>query len=180
MPEPIPQEEDITKTKLWERIDHLRSVFESHKGEILYKIETIAETLKADTGNLNSEHSILLHKRMEEIDQWLRTFRLEVKTDLAIAIKNMEALFQKHLSDVEKLTKEMKDSIPNEIKLEANELFASNENRILELEEEFKDLSSGVNESLSKYQVETRTKIGELRTRSDRIVSKLRDGFQDL
>ena len=180
MSDKIPPEDEISKTILWERIDHNRDVCESFKGEVLYQLKNSEESLKTDTSQLNSEHSMLVHKRMKEIEDWLRSFKLEIQRDNVESIKKIEALFKNHLGEVESRLKLFQDSIDATVQAGAIKLFQEGEQRISVIEKEFEDLSKGLNESLSKYQVEIRIKMGELRSKIEKIISHLRDGFQGL
>lgn len=180
MADKIPPEDEISKQYLWEKIDHNREIAESHKGEILFQLQATKESLRTDTAHLNNEHSLLMHKRLGEVENWLRAFKLEVQRDNAEAIKQIDTLFKNHLGEVELRLKEFRESIDTAVESGAATLFSSNEERITVVEQKFEELSKGQNESLSKYQVETRTKMGELRSKIDKVISKLRDGFTDL
>lgn len=175
-----PQEDDITKSQLWDRIDIARAAFESHKGEILYKLQTVVEDLKGQLTNISSEQTVLVHNRLNDVESWLNAYKLEQNRTLTETIKNIQSLFQSHLADVETSLKGLRDSIEDTVKKDSSDLFSANEQRLTTVESKFADLSKDMNDALSKYQVETRTKMGDLKSRIEKVISKLRDGFQDL
>lgn len=175
-----PQEDDITKSLLWDRIEVTRQAIESHKGETLFRLATVVEDLKGQLAAANSEYTAIVHQRLAESENWLSAYKLEQNRTLTEAIKQIQALFQSHLGDVETSLKAIRDSIEETVKKDSADLFSSNEQRITTVESKFGDLSKDMNEALSRYQVETRTKVGDLKSTVQRIISKLRDGFQDL
>jgi hypothetical protein len=176
----IPQDDDITKTQLWQRIDVTRAAFESHKGEVLLRLQTVVEDLKSQLSTISSEQTVLVHNRLNDVEGWLTAYKLEQNRSLTETIKNIQSLFQSHLADVETSLKGLRDSIEDTVKKDSSDLFSANEQRLTTVESRFEDLSKGLNESLGRYQVETRTKVGDLKSRIEKVISKLRDGFQDL
>lgn len=180
MADPIPPEDDIRKTDLWKRIDYNRDVVESHKGEVLFKLQTVIDELKTQVDHLNSEHSLLMQKKMSEVENWLGSFRSNQNKTLSDTINEIHSIFKKNLGDFESRLKELRESISTIVAGESSELFAEAERRIARLEEGFASFTSNVNEAISKYQVETRTKVGSLKSKVEVVVSRLRDAFQDL
>lgn len=178
--DPIPNDDDITKTQLWERIDVLRAASESHKGEILYRLDSVLESLNNSVKNLNSEHTLMVGHQLSQVQGWMTTYKLEAQKTLSEALKAIQDLFKAHLGDVEIRIKAVEDSIEYTVKNKAMDLFATNEKRLTDVEKKFEELSKGLNESFGNYQVESRGKVGELRTRIDEAINRLRDVFQGL
>jgi uncharacterized protein YPO0396 len=176
----IPPEDDITKRQLWERMDSIRAAIESHKGEIIYKMDTVRENVKSDVGNLNSEHNLLILKKMGEINDWLKTFKTDVSRTDSNSATEIRKLLKDHVAQVDLRIKEISDSIGGIVKVEAENLFSDAVKRISILEEKYAIFASAMNDAISRFQVETRTKVGDLKHLAERIVSKLKDGFQDL
>jgi hypothetical protein len=180
MDEIIPIEEDILKTELWKKINHLREVIESHKGEIIYQVSGIKEQVQIFVGHANAEHSLLIDRKKKEIIDLLSVFDSKVKNGERQLIENVNDLFKNHVNYVDNRFREMKGEIDVMVTQEATGLFVKNEKRIIDVENKFGDLSKSVNEALSQYQVETRKKVGELLSKIEKVISKLKDGFQDL
>lgn len=175
-----PQDDDITKSQLWDRIDSTRAALESHKGEILFKLQTVVEDLKGQLTTISSEQTVLVHKRLSEVESWLAAFKLEQNRTLTETLKQIQSLFQAHLGDVETSLKAIRDSIEDTVKKDASDLFANSEQRLSSVEDKFATLSKDLNEALGRYQVETRTKVGDVKSKLELIVSKFQDTFQNL
>lgn len=180
MTETIPPDEEISKTQLWQRIDYLREVIESYKGETGYQLQTVKESLKTDTSHLNSEHTLLVQKKLEEFKNIMASFQIDANVKIEDAVKTLKRLFNDHVSEIEKKLLEMKEYIEMAVRTESEIHYSKNEQNIIKMQDDFVDLSKNMNEALSKYQVEIRGKIGELRSKIERVIFKLRDGFQDL
>ncbi len=180
MADPIPQEDDITKTQLWQRIDYTREVIESHKGDIFQKLDTVVEDLKSQLITINSDQMLAVHKKLGEVDDALKNFKVAQSDSLVKTIQDIQGLFKAHLGDVEVRIKALTDSIPDTVKSDASTLFSDCDRRLIDVETKSAKLAEDLNKALSDYQVETRTKVGGLRTRVEKIVTQLRDGFQDL
>lgn len=180
MSEPIPLEEDILKTQLWKRIDILREAIESHKGEILYQFSNLSQQINTNVGHSTSEHSLLVDKKIKEINELLTVFRSKVQEDHKKLMEDVHGLMKEHTEYTETRFEDMKKEIDVAVTQEATSLFTSNEKRITAVEAKFADLSKSINNALSQYQTETRKKVGELLSKILKVTSKLKDGFQDL
>lgn len=180
MADPIPTEEDITKEQLWKRIDHLRDVFESHKGEILYQLETSKDGFKTQVKDLNAEHDMSVQKKFNEVKDFSLNTRNEIFARVEETIKDVDSTMDGHLGEVEQRLKEVREYVEEAVKTQATILFSDDQKEIAEMKKSWDIFSKTLNENITKYMVETRTKVGELNFKVEKVISKLKDGFQDL
>lgn len=180
MAEPIPPDEEITKTQLWGRIDHLRDVFESHKGEILYQLGVIKEVLRNEVSHINSEHDLSIQKRGMALNESINSLSSNLLKKTEEAIKEIELMFDNHIQEVEERIKQVREYIDSAVKTEAMQLFSDDQKEVSEMKKGWIEFSKSVNEGITRYMTETRSKVGELNLKVEKVISKLKDGFQDL
>lgn len=175
-----PFDDEITKSQLWDRIDSTRAAIESHKGEVLYRLDTVVESLRNELQAINSDNMLLLQRKIKEAEISLQAIHANMKQEFREALVSLQDVFKDHLADVEKRLTQMNALIVDVATVESHKIFQETDARLITVEKNSADLTKGLNESMGKFQTEVRVKVGELQSKIERITSKLKDGFQDL
>ena len=176
----IPPEHKISKMKLWDRIDHTRSVSEQHVIEMSSALEKAIGEMKIVVREANEElieeASRIKKSLIEEFDSHIADINLKTK-DIQVKTEN---LIKNQNSNIERKIKDFNDSSENMVKSLSSDFYADLSIELKNLKNQFFDLHNGVNKSLSDYQMEVRSKVSVLDGKLDKVISTLKQFFKEI
>ncbi len=180
MEDKIPNEREISKTELWQRIEASRTIQEQHRQEIDTRIDEVTEKLKYefDVAVEKAKAEILFSDRKlisDTRDAFAKAIAeiAPLKTDLEQQVKAFKA-------DMEYKVRELKESIPMMVHKDAASLVSDITMRVNRNGEDIEIARAEFNRALSNFQLEIKAKLDTANQKFDAVMGKLRLILKDL
>lgn len=171
---PIPADDDITKTDLWNRIDEVFPVIANVTSQLQPQITYIKEATMAAVKNELEEYNKKLDQHTADIDAKLNNYTKRINEVIYNALKNLAEENSKNLKNLEEKMRNLQSTVPTTVVDQAISFLNPAVARIAEIAKDVEAFKKNTIDSTGKYQTEMVSKVSSLSKKLDEVLDKFK------
>lgn len=170
-----PNEDDITKIDLLNRIAGLRGIIESAKGELNSRMDTVKPSIVQDVNKIIGDALLVINQSRCDLDSVIVNFRVELGAALKDSISELAKKVSNYVDTNEKRLKMLEENLGQLVIDKSLNIFTELERIVKNMKEDSDASTKEITEAINKFQTETREKAGALDGKFESILGKFRD-----
>lgn len=174
MPDNIPQDDDITKTALWKRIDDVRGTIDNINEQLQKRMTDLATIVSTGVSQRLEDNKIFITNYDNTLDSKLNTFTLSIQKIISDAVDALTKQNQLNIKALEEKLRVLQGSITGIVVAETKSTLNPTNEKVANLAKDLETFKISLLTTVGKYGTESNSKITDLSKRLEETLSKIR------